>query len=389
MYYFFLSFFLLCYASLASATCGTDWASFIKNVKQEAVAQGYPRPLVTLFFDGAAQDPKVIKADRQQGVFQKDFINFSNALISENRLVHAQKNAAKYATTFDRVSRDYGIPPGVLLAFWAFETDFGVNQGNFNALNALLTLSHDCRRPDLFRPQVFAALELYKRGDFDPRETQGAWAGEIGMIQMLPKDILDSGTDGDGDDQVDLQSSAEDALMSGGHMLRRLGWQAGAPWLQEIELPKNLDLTLTGLDKSLPVSRWRAFGVTGRHGPLQPSAGQASVLLPVGHKGPAFLTYRNFNVYFEWNQSLVYVTTAAYFATLLSGAPRFDPGTPDTGLTGQEMQALQQKLMAQGHDVGKIDGILGSKTRAAVQAEQERFNLPADAWPTPSLLNRL
>ena len=141
MYYFFLSFFLLCYASLASATCGTDWASFIKNVKQEAVAQGYPRPLVTRFFDGAAQDPKVIKADRQQGVFQKDFINFSNALISENRLVHAQKNAAKYATTFDRVSRDYGIPPGVLLAFWAFETDFGVNQGNFNALPLYFRIS--------------------------------------------------------------------------------------------------------------------------------------------------------------------------------------------------------------------------------------------------------
>jgi lytic murein transglycosylase len=345
--------------------------------------------LVTRFFDGAAQDPKVIKADRRQGVFQKDFISFSQALISEHRLVHAQKNAGKYAATFDRVSRDYGIPPGVLLAFWAFETDFGVNQGNFNTLNALLTLSHDCRRPELFRPQVFAALELYKRGDFDPRETQGAWAGEIGMIQMLPEDILDSGTDGDGDGRVDLQNSAEDALMSGGHMLRRLGWQAGAPWLQEIDLPETLDLTLTGLDKSQTVARWRALGVTGRHGPLEPNAGQASVLLPVGHKGPAFLTYPNFNVYFEWNQSLVYVTTAAYFATLLSGEPRFDPGTPDTGLTGQEMQALQQKLMARGHDVGKIDGILGSKTRAAVQAEQDRLNLPADAWPTPQLLSRL
>ena len=113
------------------------------------------------------------------------------------------------------------------------------------------------------------------------------------------------------------------------------------------------------------------------------------MLLPVGHKGPAFLTYPNFNVYFEWNQSLVYVTTAAYFATLLSGAPRFDPGTPDTGLTGQDMQALQRKLMARGHDVGKIDGILGSKTRAAVQAEQDRLNLPADAWPTPNFLARL
>ena len=389
MHRLFLSCVFLCYASLASATCGTDWAGFIKGIKQEAVAMGYPRSLVTRFFNDAEQDPKVIQADRRQGVFQKDFISFSHALISQHRLVHAQKNAAKYAVVFDRLSRDYGLPPGVLLAFWAFETDFGVNQGNFNTLNALLTLSQDCRRPELFRPQVFAALELYTRGDFDPRETKGAWAGEIGMIQMLPEDILDSGSDGDGDGRVDLQNSAEDALMSGGHMLRRLGWQAGAPWLQEIELPGNLDLTLTGLDKSLPVARWQALGVTGRHGPLQPSAGQASVLLPVGHKGPAFLTYPNFNVYFEWNQSLVYVTTAAYFATLLSGAPRFDPGTPEAGLTGQDMRALQKKLVARGHDVGKIDGILGSKTRAAVQAEQERLNLPADAWPTPSLLARL
>ena len=389
MHRLFLSCVFLCYASLASATCGTDWAGFIKGIKQEAVAMGYPRSLVTRFFNDAEQDPKVIQADRRQGVFQKDFISFSHALISQHRLVHAQKNAAKYAVVFDRLSRDYGIPPGVLLAFWAFETDFGVNQGNFNTLNALLTLSQDCRRPELFRPQVFAALELYTRGDFDPRETKGAWAGEIGMIQMLPEDILDSGSDGDGDGRVDLQNSAEDALMSGGHMLRRLGWQAGAPWLQEVELPGNLDLTLTGLDKSLPVARWQALGVTGRHGPLQPSAGQASVLLPVGHKGPAFLTYPNFNVYFEWNQSLVYVTTAAYFATLLSGAPRFDPGTPEAGLTGQDMQALQKKLVARGYDVGKIDGILGSKTRAAVQAEQERLNLPADAWPTPSLLARL
>ena len=389
MHRLFLSCVLLCYATLASGTCGTDWASFIKDIEQEAVAKGYARPWVKRFLDGTAQEPRVIKADRRQGVFQKDFISFSNALISEHRLVHAQKNTTKYATTFDRLSREYGIAPGVLLAFWAFETDFGVNQGNYNTLNALLTLSQDCRRPELFRPQIFAALELYTRGDFDPQKTQGAWAGEIGMSQMLPEDILDSGTDGDGDGRVDLQNSAEDALMSGGHMLRRLGWQADAPWLQEIVLPETLDLTLTGLDKSLPVGRWQALGVTGRHGPLQPSAGQASVLLPVGHKGPAFLTYPNFNVYFEWNQSLVYVTTAAYFATLLSGAPRFDPRTPDTGLTGQDMQALQRKLMARGHDVGKIDGILGSKTRAAVQAEQYRLNLPADAWPTPNFLARL
>jgi membrane-bound lytic murein transglycosylase B len=180
MHRLFLSCVLLCYATLASATCGTDWAPFIKDIEREAVAKGYARPWVQRFLDGTAQEPSVIKADRRQGVFQKDFISFSKALISDHRLVHAQKNATKYATTFDRLSREYGIPPGVLLAFWAFETDFGVNQGNYNTLNALLTLSQDCRRPELFRPQIFAALELYTRGDFDPKKTQGAWPVRLG-----------------------------------------------------------------------------------------------------------------------------------------------------------------------------------------------------------------
>ena len=115
----------------------------------------------------------------------------------------------------------------------------------------------------------------------------------------------------------------------------------------------------------------------------------ASLILPQGHKGPAFLAYPNFDVYFEWNQSFIYVTTAAYFATRLEGASPYNAGNPDTGLNGQQMKQLQQKLQSMGYDVGKIDGILGAKTRDAVQREQQRVGLPADAWPTPALLSRL
>ena len=283
----------------------------------------------------------------------------------------------------------YGVSRGVLLAFWAFETDYGGYQGNFNTLNALLTLAHDCRRPQLFRPQVFSALELFQQGDFDPATTTGAWAGEIGMVQMLPDDILHNGVDGDGDGEVSLKTSAPDALLSGANMLRALGWQANQPWLQEIYVPGDLDWSLTGLGKAKPVSEWATLGVVPRSGAFANRNLLANVILPQGRNGPAFLAYPNFDVYFEWNQSFIYVTTAAYFATRLEGAQIFDAGVPDVGLTGSEMKQLQTLLESYGYDVGDIDGILGAKTRLAIQDVQQRLGLPADAWPTPALLNQL
>ena len=309
-------------------------------------------------------------------------------LISANRLNTGISKGGQFASTFERIETEYGVSRGVLLAFWAFETDFGGFQGDFNTLNALVTLSHDCRRPELFRPQVFAALELFEQGDFDPTRTTGAWAGEIGMVQMLPRDILENGVDGDGDGKVDLKRSAKDALMSGSKMLQSLGWRAGEPWLQEVDVPNDLDWSLSGLRTTKSASDWAAMGVTSRHGQIADSL-QASLILPQGRKGPAFLAYPNFRVYFEWNQSFVYVLTAAYFANRLEGAPVFDTGHPEPGLAGEQMKALQRKLADRGYDVGKIDGILGAGTRAAVQDVQQELGMPADAWPTAALLNRL
>lgn len=375
--------------TFAKTPCGGDFNSFVNDMKREAVAQGHNKANVDKFFASVRQDPRTLKADRSQGVFKKSFAEFSRAVISKNRIDHGRINAKKYKSVFDTMERQLGVSRGVLLAFWALETDYGAVQGNFNTLNSLVTLSHDCRRPYLFRPQVFAALTLFERGNFSPTKTTGAWAGEVGMVQMLPEDIINYGFDADGDGEVNLKSSPPDALLSGARMLRGLGWRPNEPWLQEIVVPSNLDWTKTGLDKILKVSDWKRLGVKARNGNLGPSNLPASVLLPMGRKGPAFLAYPNFSVYFEWNKSFVYVTTAAYFATRLEGAPVFNLGNPDPALSDSQMKSLQKKLTARGHDVGKIDGILGKKTRAAVQFEQKRLGLPADAWPTRELIQKL
>ncbi len=369
--------------------CGGGFGAFVNDMAREAIAKGHDSSAVQRFFAGVRQDQSVLKADRRQGIFQDPFITFSRKLISQSRLDKGRQLAQSQSAIFDRIQREFGISPGVLLAFWAFETDYGAFQGNFNTANALVTLAHDCRRPEIFRPQVFAALTLYENGAFDPGKTTGAWAGEIGMVQMLPKDILENGVDGDGDGRVTLKTSSADALLSGAKMLSHLGWRPGEPWLQEVVLPDDLEWFDTGLHRTKTVAEWEALGVKARSGVLDDARLPASIIIPQGRNGPAFIAYPNFSVYFEWNKSFTYVLTAAYFGTRLMGAPVYDAGQPDTGLSGDQMKSLQRKLADRGYDVGKIDGILGAGTRAAVRSVQRELGLPADAWPTPDLLSRL
>lgn len=386
---------ILCAALLAlsaapvrAAPCGGDFAPWLSALREEARGTGTSPEEISQFFQGARPDPAVLAADRRQGVFQRNFTDFSRSLISAQRLTTARAKLKSEADILQRAAQDYGVPPGILLAFWGFETDFGAVQGDFNTLNALLTLAHDCRRPGLFRPQIFAALQLAQRGSFDPRTTTGAWAGEIGMVQMLPADLLALGVDGDGDGRVDLKRSVPDALLSGARLLQSHGWRAGEPWLTEVVLPEGFDLTHSGLTDWLPVQDWQSRGLRARAGDL-PAGLEGALLLPQGRHGPAFLVWPNFRVLTQWNQSLVYVTTAAYFATRIEGASVFDPGKPAPGLAPEQMKLLQEKLQVRGHDVGLVDGILGLKTREAVRVEQRRLSLPPDAWPGPDLLERL
>ncbi|MGE6740713.1 lytic murein transglycosylase [Allorhizobium pseudoryzae] len=376
-------------AQTPAAPCGGDLAGFLQAVKAEAVSMGVPADAADKALAGAQIDQKVLSRDRAQGVFRQTFLEFSQRTVSQGRLDMGRKKLQDLSSVFSRAEKEFGIAPGVIAAFWAMETDFGAVQGDFNTRNALVTLAHDCRRPELFRPQLLALTQMVQHGDLDPQTNTGAWAGEIGQVQMLPKDIIAHGIDGDGDGHVNVKASAPDAILTAASFIKSLGFRAGEPWIQEVELPENLPWEKSGLGNEIPASEWFKLGVKPRDGKTEFGTLPAALVLPQGRKGPAFLTYPNFAIYLEWNKSFIYTTSAAYFATRLSGAPPYLKGNPEPGLDVDQMKALQAKLDAKSHDVGEIDGILGSGTRRAVQREQQRVGMPADGWPTQALLNAL
>lgn len=376
-------------APAPAVACGGDLSAFLDGVRQEAAAKQIPGNAIDTALAGAAIDPKVLSHDRAQGVFRQTFLEFSKRTVSQSRLDIGRKKLQELSDVFQRSEQEFGVPGAVIAAFWAMETDFGAVQGDFNTRNALVTLSHDCRRPELFRPQLIAAIQMVQHGDLDPATTTGAWAGEIGQVQMLPKDIIAFGVDGDGDGHINVKNSAPDAILTAAKFIQHLGFTRGQPWIQEVSVPEILPFERTGLQSGMTAGDWFALGVAPRDGNTEFSGLAASLVLPQGRKGPAFITYPNFNIYLEWNQSFIYTTSAAYFATRLAGAPPYQKGEPETGLDDGGMKALQTRLAELGHDVGKIDGILGSGTRAAIQKEQLRLGLPADGWATPALLGAL
>lgn len=381
--------FVLATAGCAYAQgCGGDFAAWREGVAQEAQAAGVgQRGLAAL--QNARVDQRVLQHDRAQQVFTQTFTEFAGRMINQYRLDHGANHLRRHADIFSRAERDYGVPGPVIAAFWALETDFGAVQGDFNTLDALVTLAHDCRRPELFRPQVVPMLTLIDQGTL-PADTKGAWAGEIGQTQMLPSDILNLGVDGDGDGVVDMRGSVPDVILTTARKIQARGWRAGEPWMEEVRVPADMPWEETGRTNRLPASQWTAWGVTKPDGsPLDANRPPAGLALPQGHKGPAFLVYPNFDIYLEWNQSFVYTLTAANLATRFAGAPRFDPRSPEQGLVGDAMKLLQQKLIDRGHEVGGIDGILGMMTREAVRTEQQRLGFPVDGWPTPALLANL
>ena len=377
-------------ANAPKAACGGDLAPFLAGVKAEAVAAGADPAAADKALAGAQIDPKVLSMDRGQGVFRQTFLEFSQRTVSQGRLDIGRQKMKQYADVFAKAEQDYGVPAGVITAYWAMETDFGAVQGNFNTRNALVTLSHDCRRPDFFRPRLISYIEMVQHGDADPNTTTGAWAGEIGQTQMLPPSIITYGVDGDGDGHVNLKTSAPDVILTTAKFIQSLGFQRGQPWLQEVSVPDNLPWEKSGIGGTLTAGDWFKLGVKPRDGNTNFGSLSAALILPQGRKGTAFLAYPNYtNAYLGWNQSFVYTTSAAYFATRFAGAPPYNKGTPEPGLNDVDMKALQTKLVARGYDVGKIDGILGSGTRIATQKEQFRLGMPADGWATTALLNAL
>jgi lytic murein transglycosylase len=385
---------LLATVAAQAETCGNTskgFAPFIKQMKKQADAAGVSPQSVAVLND-VTYDAGIIKKDRAQNVFAQSFLEFQNRMATAARIKKGQAVLAKYKPVFDKVQEKYGVPASVIAAFWALETDFGGFMGDSPTIQSIATLAWDCRRPEKFRPQLVAALQLLDAGDLTIDEMRGAWAGEIGQTQFMAYDYNESAVDFDGDGKRDLRGSIPDVLASTANLLQKHGWQAGQPWLQEVKVPEELPWEEADIAIQHPRKQWAKWGVTAVNGKAIKSDGfQASLLLPMGRNGPAFLAYENFTTaYLKWNESLVYSTTAAYLATRIAGAPAVGKGRAAVQPLGyQEVVDLQNRLTAKGYDVGKSDGKIGKGTRAAVKAEQLKLGLPADSYPDAELLSRL
>jgi lytic murein transglycosylase len=377
-----------------AATCSNSakgFEGFIKSVKREADGAGVSPQAVAVLND-VRYDPGIIKKDRAQNVFAQDFLTFQARMATAARIKKGQAIIARYKDLFDSVQAKYGVPAPVIAAFWALETDFGGFMGDSPTIQSLATLAWDCRRPEKFRPQLIAALQLLDNGDMTLEDMRGAWAGEIGQTQFMAFDYNESAVDFDGDGKRDLKRSIPDVLASTANLLRKHGWQPGQPWLQEVKVPEDLPWEEADIAIQHPRKQWAKWGVTAVSGkPLKADGFGASLLLPMGRNGPAFLAYENFTTaYLKWNESLVYSTTAAYLATRMAGAPQVSKGRRTVQpLSYEQIVELQNDLTADGYDVGKSDGKIGKGTRAAIKAEQLKLGLPADSYPDEELLSRL
>jgi lytic murein transglycosylase len=379
-------------AARADVPCRTSgpYTAWLAGLEHEAGSDGISQHAIAEAAPYLKYDQRIVNIDRGQRVFTQTFLEFSQRMAAAYRISGAQARIKKYAPVFARIDKDYGVPGAVITSFWGLESDFGANQGKYPSLSSIASLAYDCRRADKFRPQLLDALRLIQRGDLTPAEMLGSWAGELGQTQMMPSEYYKYAVDYDGRGKRDLIHDVPDVLGSTANYLVGLGWKRDEPWLTEVHVPPRLPWDQADLDIQLPRSKWASWGVTLVDGRALPEDNlAASLLLPMGRFGPAFLVYPNFQVYLQWNNSLVYSTTAAYLATRIAGAPPLHRGNPTPALSFDQVKQLQTLLARAGYDVGKIDGFLGLKSRQAVKAMQIKFGLPADSYPTEELLARM
>ena len=365
---------------------------WLEAFKKDALAQGISARVIAQASPDMKYDPAIIRRDSGQAVFQQTFIQFSDRMTGGGRIPNGQAIIKKNAALFAKVEQQYGVPAPVLAAFWGLESDFGASFGKYKILSANATLAYDCRRPDFFRNQLLDTLRIIERGDQRVEEMNGDWAGEFGGMQFTASDYLKNAVDFDGDGRRDLIKSIPDTVASAANFLVSLGWQRGQPWLQEVLAPKDMPWDQADLTIQHPVSQWAKWGVRPAYGQLAAADLPASMILPMGRNGPAFLVYPNFKAFLGWNSAYVYSTTVAYYATRIAGAPALNRAgaAAVVPLTAQQMVELQKALMKQNYEgITGADGKFGAGTRAAVKKAQLKYGLPADSYPTVELLAKL
>lgn len=332
--------------------------------------------------DQIQADATVLPLLNHQPEFTKPVWDYIAMLVDAERVQDGRAAYQQWLPTLRKIQARYGVEPAVVVGVWGVESNFGRVTGGRPLLQSLATLSCFGRRQSYFRGEFASALRILQEGSVNPEQFKGSWAGAFGQTQFMPSTFLRLAVDFDGDGKRDLINSIPDALASTAHFLRRAGYIKGRPWGQEVLLPRGSASQFTSNRKNKrPMHYWRNRGVTDVQGnPLSDTLVSAGLLLPAGSNGPAFLVTKNFDTLYSYNASENYGLAIAQLSNLVDNdKPNIGfytawP-TDDPGLSRAENRELQTLLLQLGYDIGKVDGLIGSKTRAAIRVEQEKHHM--------------
>ncbi len=368
-----------------------DFAQCVTQLKVTAKAQGLSQDTIDNTLANVKYVSRVIELDKKQPEFSQTFDNYFSKRVTDWRVEQGRKMLNQHRELLNRLHKEYGVPPQYLMAFWGLETNFGSYKGKMPVLDSLATLACDPRRSQYFTGELMQALKLKEANGFSSSDMVGSWAGAMGHTQFMPSAYAKYAIDGDGDGKVDLWNSTEDALTSAANFLQHLGWVRNERWGREVNLPDDFDYQLVGQSKKQPLTHWAESGIRQANGqPLSTPDMQAKLYLPAGYTGPAFLGYDNFNVIMRWNRSEFYAIAVGHLADRINGGVTLvTPPPQQDNLRRARVKQLQVKLNELGFDVGKPDGVLGSKSRAGLQAYQLSAGMVPDGFPSEATFKAL
>jgi len=387
----FLRFFCLVFLSASVFANSGSFDDFLDQVRKTAIEQGVSKSTIDQAFLGlTAPDPSIITQDSAQAEFSQNFWRYFNKRVSKTRINNGNDTLKQNAPLLNKVSQKYGVPAYVIVAFLGLESNYGNYMGNERLIQSLATLAYDPRRSKFFTRELIAALKLMDNKTI-PIDAIGSWAGAIGAVQFMPTNVIAYGVDANKDGKVNLWNDKEDIYASAANFLSKLGWKKGEKWGREALIPKNFDYRLTGLKIEKTVNEWSALGVLRGNGAALPRSNfKASLIVPMGHKGPAFLVYRNFDVIMGWNRSILYALSVAHLSDRLNGAARLSAKPLDEPLLSREdIMQIQNTLNLLGYNTGTPDGMAGPKTREATRKFQSDIGFVADGYVGYDLFQQL
>ncbi len=368
------------------------FAQFVQDFWPTAQAAGITAATYDAAMGTISRNQHISDLNLHQPEFAKPVWDYLDTAVSPQRIADGQAMLASNADILAKLEAKYGVPREILVSIWGNESDYGRSMGGYNMFQALATLAYGGPRADYARPQLIAALKMMQQNRYAAGDMTSSWAGAFGQTQFVPTTFLNQAVDGDGDGKIDLWNSVADALASTANVIAKAGWKMGKPWGIEIALPAGFAYEDSGLDIAYPVATWTKRGVkTIAGGALPASDEDASVYLPAGAKGPAFLIFPNFKAILKYNNAASYALAVCELADRLKGAPGIVAAWPrdEQPLNLDERLTLQTSLAKLGFDIGKIDGLLGNKSRAALRLWQKAHNIAADGFPTEDLLTRI